>query len=95
MCGSCERGFTLMEVLVALIILSGAFTVLLEVLSRAAENYGWAEKTFRDVLILDGKLKLGDYEGLEVRRRSLPDFPKVKEITYSYGEIYFVEYELK
>ncbi len=95
MSGTSERGFTLLEVVVALIIISIAFTVLLELLSDSAERLGRAEATFGEVLLLDTKLKRGDHEGLEVKRRRLPDFPGIKEAIYHYGEVFFVRYEAK
>ena len=93
MSGTSESGFTLLEVVVALIIISVAFTVLLEFLSDSAGRLEEAERTFEGVILLDSKLKRGDHEGIEVRKRTLPDFPGIREAVYSRGDIFFVRYE--
>lgn len=95
MSGASDGGFTLLEVVVALVIVSVAFTVLLEFLSDSARRLEEAERTFEDVLLLDSKLKRGDHEGLEVKRKRLPDFPSIKEAVYRYGEVFFVRYEAR
>ncbi len=95
MSGTSERGFTLIEVVVALIIISVAFTALLDILSNATRKLSHSENTFDNLLVLDRKLKLGDHEGLKIESRSLPDFPRIKEVTYSYDGIYFIRYEIR
>ena len=84
-----------MEIVVALIVISVAFTALLDLLSGATGRLEKSERMFMDLLTLDGKLKLGDHDGLEVKRRSLPDFPRIKEVNYSYGDLFFVRYEAR
>ncbi len=93
MYGVSERGFTLLEVVVALMIISVAFTVLLEFLSDSARRLEEAERTFEGILLLDSKLKRNDHEGVEVKRRTLPDFPNIREAVYSWKSIFFVRYE--
>lgn len=95
MYGTSERGFTLIEVVVALIIISIAFTTLLDVLSSTTRKLENSEGTFEDFITLDRKLKLGDHEGLEVKSRKLPDFPRIKEITYFYKSTFFIRYEAR
>ena len=91
--GNCEKGFTLIEVLVALTVVAVAFTILFETLSSAGKKYEEAEELFEAVLRLDAKLKLGDHEGVEVKERTLPDFPRIKEKVYSYRGVFFIRYE--
>lgn len=93
MSGSCDRGFTLIEVVIALTIIAVAFTVLLETLSFASSNYEEGLRTFETMLLLDGKLKRRDHEGLQVKRTKVPDFPAIEEVVYSYGGLFFVRYE--
>ncbi len=93
--GTSEDGFTLLEVVIALSIIAIAFTTLLEVLSVASSKYEDSRDTFEDMVFLDRKLKEKNHEGIDVRRRELPDFPKIKEVTYSYRGIFFIRYEAK
>ncbi len=93
MSGRYSGGFTLLEVVVALTIISIAFTTLLEMISFARKKYEESRETFRTMLILDGKLKEGNHEGIEVKRERVPDFPAIEEVTYSYGGLFFVRYE--
>lgn len=95
MSGNSERGFTLIEVLIALTVVSVAFTVLLETLSQAMRGYRRAEETFSNMLVLDSKLKEGDHEGVKVHSKKLPDFPNMREVVYSYGDVFFIRYEVK
>ncbi len=94
-CGRYKRGFTLIEVLIALIIIATAFTALLELLSRSRANFSDARKTFEEMVILDRKLKLGDHTDVVVNRTPVPDFPAIKEAIYSYGDVFFIRYEQK
>jgi len=91
--GRSEEGFTLLEVLIALTVIAIAFTTLLEVLARASAAYEEGRDLFSRVLYLDRKLKEKDHRDLEVERRKLPDFPRIREVVYSYGDVYFVRYE--
>jgi len=94
MSGTC-KGFTLVEVLLALIILSVCFTVLLDLISDATKGLEEGESTFSNLLTLDRKLKLFDYEGLDVNIKELPDFPRIKEVTYSYKNLSLTRYEAR
>jgi len=93
--GRSEGGFTLLEVLIALTVIAVAFTTLLEVLARAGAAYEEGRELFGRVLYLDRKLKERDHRDLKVKRRRLPDFPRIREVVYSYGDVYFVRYEAK
>ncbi len=93
MCGRSEKGFTLIEVLIALIIIATAFTALLDLLGQSRRNFSASRQTFEDMILLDRKIKLGDHEGIVVKRTPVPDFPAIKEALYSYGDVFFVRYE--
>jgi prepilin-type N-terminal cleavage/methylation domain-containing protein len=89
------EGFTLVEVLVALMLIAVPFMVLLEILSTAKERYERGRDEFGRFIFLDRKLKERNLEGLEVHRRKLPDFPAIEEVIYSHEGIFFVRYERK
>jgi prepilin-type N-terminal cleavage/methylation domain-containing protein len=89
------RGFTLVEVLVALMIIATAFTALLELLSGARLNYAQGRDLFEKMIYLDTKLKLGEHEDLSVKREPVPDFPAIREAVYSYEDVFFIRYEPK
>ncbi|RLJ70879.1 prepilin-type N-terminal cleavage/methylation domain-containing protein [Hydrogenivirga caldilitoris] len=90
-----SKGFTLLEVVIALTIIAVGFTTLIELVSVARSRLAEAEETFRDFLYLDGKIKRNDYQGLEVREEKLPDFPRIIETTYTYRDVFFVRYKVR
>ncbi len=89
------RGFTLLEVLIALTIIAVAFTVLLEMLSNSAKRYESTSALIQKFLLLDKKLKEGDHRNLVVERKKLPDFPRIREVIYIYKDVFFIKYERK
>ncbi|GEM_PF-971498 len=87
------RGFTLVEVLVAILIIGGAFTSLLTLLSNSRVHFSKSRETFERMVFLDSKLKLGNHEDIAVERHPVPDFPAIKEATYTYKDVFFIRYE--
>ncbi|SNZ16360.1 type II secretion system protein [Hydrogenobacter hydrogenophilus] len=85
MCGN-SKGFTLLEVLVATVLLGVFFSVLFDLLSNARKNYYESQLLFTDMLILNNKLILNQKENLEVKKEPLKDYPQIEETTYSYGK---------
>lgn len=84
MFGIC-RGFTLIEVLIALSVLVITFSVLFELLLSARKDYEFARSLFQDMSILNNKILENRLEGVQVRERELRDYPGIKEVELSYG----------
>ncbi len=84
MSGTC-RGFTLIEVLIALSVLAITFSVLFELLLSARKDYELARNLFQDMSILNNKILENKLEGVQVRERELKDYPGIKEVELSYG----------
>ncbi len=93
MSGKYEGGFTLIEVLIALIVIATAFTALLDLLGQSRRNFSASRQAFDEMVYLDRKIKLGEHEGIVVKRTPVPDFPAIKEAVYSYKGVFFVRYE--
>jgi prepilin-type N-terminal cleavage/methylation domain-containing protein len=87
------RGFTLLEVVIALSIIAIAFTTLLEVLTYLGRETQEAEVRFLRYITLDRKIKERDHEGVEVEWRDVPEYPLVREKVYRLGEVVFFRYE--
>lgn len=90
-----NRGFTLIEVLIALTILVTAFGVLFDIIYKSNKDLDSAIKTFEDVIFIDNKVKLNDLKDIEVSHRSLSIYPQLLERQYRYREVSLIEYELK
>lgn len=84
MFGIC-RGFTLIEVLVALSVLVITFSVLFELLLSARKDYELAKSLYQDMSLLNNKILENRLEGVQVRERELKDYPGIKEVELSYG----------
>ena len=79
------RGFTLIEVLIALSVLVITFSVLFELLLSARKDYELARNLFQDMGLLNNKILENRLEGVRVRERELRDYPGIKEVELSYG----------
>jgi len=84
MSGTC-RGFTLIEVLIALSVLVITFSVLFNLLLSARKDYELARSLYQDMSILNNKILENRLEGVQVRERELKDYPGIKEVELSYG----------
>jgi prepilin-type N-terminal cleavage/methylation domain len=84
MFGTC-RGFTLIEVLIALSVLVITFSVLFELLLSARKDYELAKSLYQDTNLLNNKILENRLEGVRVRERELKDYPGIKEVELSYG----------
>jgi prepilin-type N-terminal cleavage/methylation domain-containing protein len=83
MFGTC-RGFTLIEVLIALSVLVITFSVLFELLLSARKDYELAKSLYQDMNLLNNKILENRLEGVQVRERELRDYPGIKEVELSY-----------
>jgi prepilin-type N-terminal cleavage/methylation domain-containing protein len=84
MFGTC-RGFTLIEVLVALSVLVITFSVLFELLLSARKDYELSKSLYQDMSLLNNKILENRLEDVQVRERELKDYPGIKEVELSYG----------
>jgi prepilin-type N-terminal cleavage/methylation domain-containing protein len=84
MSGTC-RGFTLIEVLIALSVLVITFSVLFELLLSARKDYELSKSLYQDMNLLNNKILENRLEGVQVRERELKDYPGIKEVELSYG----------
>ena len=84
MFGTC-KGFTLIEVLIALSVLVITFSVLFELLLSARKDYELARSLYQDMNLLNNKILENRLEGVQVRERELRDYPGIKEVELSYG----------
>jgi prepilin-type N-terminal cleavage/methylation domain-containing protein len=84
MFGTC-RGFTLIEVLVALSVLVITFSVLFELLLSARKDYELAKSLYQDMNLLNNKILENRLEGVQFRERELKDYTGIKEVELSYG----------
>jgi prepilin-type N-terminal cleavage/methylation domain-containing protein len=84
MSGTC-KGFTLIEVLIALSVLVITFSVLFELLLSARKDYELARNLYQDMSLLNNKILENRLEGVQVRERELKDYPGIKEVELSYG----------
>lgn len=90
-----NKGFTLLELMVAIVILAVGFSVVFELLSKARLDYIQAQTLQEDLLELNKALVEGKTEGLLVEKRTLEDYPEVEEVSYRLGSAEILVYELR
>ncbi len=90
-----SKGFTLLELMVAIVILAVGFSVVFELLSKARLDYIQAQTLQEDLLELNRALVEGKTEGLLVEKRTLEDYPEVEEVSYRLGSAEILVYELR
>ncbi|MEM4732421.1 MAG: type II secretion system protein [Desulfurococcaceae archaeon] len=90
-----NKGFTLLELMIAIVILAVGFSVVFELLSKARLDYTQAQTLQEDLLELNKALVEGKTEGLLVEKRTLEDYPEVEEVSYRLGSAEIFVYELK
>jgi len=90
-----SKGFTLLELMVAIVILAVGFSVVFELLSKARLDYTQAQTLQEDLLGLNKALVEGKTEGLLVEKRTLEDYPEVEEVSYRLGSAEILVYELR
>ena len=87
-----KRGFTLLEVLVALLILVLSFSVLLGLLEQALKTSQRAQQLFSRFLCLDNAYKRNKLDRLSTRRIELEKYGLTITV-YSCGPLRFYELE--
>ncbi len=90
-----NKGFTLLELMVAIVILAVGFSVVFELLSKARLDYTQAQTLQEDLLELNKALVEGKREDLLVGKRTLEDYPEVEEVSYRLGSAEILVYELR
>ncbi|MFN7065209.1 MAG: type II secretion system protein [Aquificaceae bacterium] len=93
MCGS--KGFTLLELLVAITLVAVGFSVVFEVLSKARLDYSYARSLSEDLIELNNLLVKGDADPLISQRKTLEDYPQIEEINYRLGQADILLYRVK
>jgi prepilin-type N-terminal cleavage/methylation domain-containing protein len=91
-----NRGFTLIEVLVAITIIGISFTVLFNLLYEAQKNLDLSEKNFNNFLIVDSAIKENNYEKIHVSEKEINilSVPLIEKI-YEKDGVYLKLYQAK
>ncbi|MCS6876086.1 MAG: prepilin-type N-terminal cleavage/methylation domain-containing protein [Aquificaceae bacterium] len=90
-----SRGFTLLELMVAIVVLAVGFSVISDVISNTRLEYSNAEGLKSDLVELNNRLVEGKVEGLQQQKKTLEDYPQVEEVVYRLGSAELVLYQLK
>ncbi|MDW8294239.1 MAG: prepilin-type N-terminal cleavage/methylation domain-containing protein [Aquificaceae bacterium] len=90
-----SRGFTLLELMVAITLLAVGFSALFDVLSRARLDHYHAQSLKEDLFELNNRLVEGKREGLVEKRKRLEDYPEIEEVSYKLGSAEILIYQLK
>lgn len=91
-----EKGFTLIEVLIAVVILGVSFTVLLNLLYQGQKSLAISQDTFYNFLTVDSAIKEGKTNGINIKTKefNIMSLPLV-ERTYEKNGIYLKTYQPK
>jgi prepilin-type N-terminal cleavage/methylation domain-containing protein len=91
-----QKGFTLIEVLIATVVLGITFTVLLGLLYQAQRDLNLAKTLSINFLMLDSSIKEGRFEGINVKVREINILSiPVIETTYEKDGVYIKTYQAK
>ncbi|MEJ5339283.1 MAG: type II secretion system protein [Aquificaceae bacterium] len=90
-----SKGFTLLELMVAIVVLAVGFSVVFETISGARLDYAQAQELERDMLELNNALVEGKTEGLQIERKTLEDYPEIEEVSYKLGSAQILVYQLR
>lgn len=90
-----NRGFTLIEVVVAVVILGIVFGVIFDMLYKAKRDIEYSQNVFDNTITLDKKIKIKDFEHIQISEKRVPEYPLIYEINYKYRDISFIRYEHK
>ncbi|MCS7197058.1 MAG: prepilin-type N-terminal cleavage/methylation domain-containing protein [Aquificaceae bacterium] len=90
-----SRGFTLLELMVAITLLAVGFSALFDVLSRARLDHYYTQSLKEDLFELNNRLVEGKREGLVEEKKRLEDYPEIEEVSYKLGSAEILIYQLK
>ncbi|MFN3598518.1 MAG: type II secretion system protein [Aquificaceae bacterium] len=90
-----NKGFTLLELLVAIALMAVGFSVVFEVLSKARLDYSYTKSLSKDLIDLNNLLVKGEADPFISQRRTLEDYPQIEEITYKLGQAEIFIYRAK
>ncbi len=79
------RGFTLIEVLIALTLLGITFSTLFYLLGKERGEFSYYRELYMDVSELTNRVETQDLRGLQVRERRLEEYGILEKI-YIYGK---------
>ncbi len=78
------KGFTLLELLVAIAVVGVGFSTLFALLTKARSDYESARTLFEDLTALSNSLVEGKEDFL-LKRERLKDYPEIEERLYRKG----------
>ena len=84
------RGFTLIEVLIAVVILGVSLTVIFSVITQAVKLVGETENNFNDLISLDEAIKLEKPTNAQIEEKLLKEY-NLKAIIYRKGRVELIK----
>ncbi|MCX7760991.1 MAG: prepilin-type N-terminal cleavage/methylation domain-containing protein [Hydrogenothermaceae bacterium] len=89
-----KKGFTLLEILIAITIIGVTFTVAYGLLYKSRADLDYTLKLFDNFLYIDSSIKEGKTSDLNKTEKDIPGYP-IKEITYEKNGVYIKLYQIK
>jgi prepilin-type N-terminal cleavage/methylation domain-containing protein len=91
-----EKGFTILEVLIAVVVLGVSFTVLLGLLHQSKRNLAITQDTFYNFLILNNAVEEGKTTDINITTKKINIMSlQIIERTYEKNGIYIKTYQPK
>ena len=84
------RGFTLIEVLIAVVILGVSLTVIFSVITQAVKLVRDTENNFNNLISLDEAIKLEKPTSAQIEEKLLKEY-NLKVIIYRKGEVELIK----
>lgn len=85
-----NKGFTLLELMVAIALLAISFSVIFDLISKARLDSSNSGYLLENLIKLNNAIALKNTEKLQSESRALKDYPQIEEVIYKLGnaEIY-------